>query len=130
VFRGNVLVGHDAVGTDTNETNRNLILTDGARADSTPFLEINCSDISASHGSATGQLDARHLFYLEARGIPRDQALRLIVLGFFREVLDRFDVPGVEDRAMAHIEREIDLADLDAFEVGTAAPLESADDLD
>ena len=113
----------DAVGTDTNETNRTLILTDGARADSTPFLEIFCSDIKASHGSATGQIDARHLFYLEARGIPRDQALRLIVLGFFREVLDRFDVPGVEDRAMAHIEREIDLADIDRIATTQAQPL-------
>ena len=125
VFRGNVLVEKDAVGTDTNETNRTLILTDGARADSTPFLEIFCSDITAGHGSATGQIDARHLFYLEARGIPRAQALRLIVMGFFREVLERFDVPGIEDRAMAHIEREIDLTDIDRIATTTAQPLES-----
>lgn len=125
VFRGNVLVEKDAVGTDTNETNRTLILTDGARADSTPFLEIFCSDITAGHGSATGQIDARHLFYLEARGIPRAQALRLIVMGFFREVLERFDVPGIEDRALAHIEREIDLTDIDRIATTTAQPLES-----
>ena len=125
VFRGNVWVGADAVGTDTNETNRTLILTDGARADSTPFLEIFCSDIQAGHGSATGQIDASHLFYLEARGIPRARALRLIVMGFFREVLERFDVPGIEDRAMAHIEREIDLTDLDRIATTRAQPLES-----
>ena len=112
VFRGNVLVEKDAVGTDTNETNRSLILTDGARADSTPFLEIFCADITAGHGSATGQIDARQLFYLEARGIPREQALRLIVFGFFREVLDSLDLPGVQERALAHIEREIEAADL------------------
>ena len=129
VFRGNVLVGKDAVGTDTNETNRTLILTDGARADSTPFLEIHCSDITAGHGSATGQIDARHLFYLEARGIPLDQALRLIVHGFFREVLDRFDVPGVEERALTHIEREIDRVDLATIGVSAPAPL-AGDDLD
>lgn len=123
VFRGNVWVGKDAVGTDTNETNRTLILTDGARADSTPFLEIFCSDITAGHGSATGQIDARHLFYLEARGIPRAQALRLIVMGFFREVLERFDVPGVQDRALAHIEREIDLTDIDRIATSQAQPL-------
>ena len=127
VFRGNVWVGADAVGTDTNETNRNLILTDGARADSTPFLEIFCSDITAGHGSATGQIDARHLFYLEARGIPRAEALRLIVMGFFREVLERFDVPGIADRAMAHIEREIDLTDIDRIATTQAAPLASDD---
>ena len=125
VFRGNVLVEKDAVGTDTNETNRTLILTDGARADSTPFLEIFCSDIKASHGSATGQIDARHLFYLEARGIPRAQALRLIVMGFFREVLERFDVPGIEDRALAHIEREIDLTDIDRIATTQAQPYAS-----
>ncbi len=81
VFRGNVFVHKDAVGTVTDENNRSLILSPGARADSTPFLEIECADITAGHGSATGQIDARHLFYLEARGIPRDQALRLIVHG-------------------------------------------------
>jgi Fe-S cluster assembly protein SufD len=118
IFRGNVWVGADAVGTDTNETNRSLILTDGARADSTPFLEIFCADITAGHGSATGQIDARHLFYLESRGIPRQQALRLIVFGFFREVLDELDLPGVQDRALAHIEREISTADLSRIGVG------------
>jgi Fe-S cluster assembly protein SufD len=66
VFRGNIFVHKDAVGTSTDETNRSLILTHGARADATPFLEIECSDITAGHGSATGQIDARHLFYLEA----------------------------------------------------------------
>jgi Fe-S cluster assembly protein SufD len=121
VFRGNVLVEAQAVGTDTNETNRSLILTDGARADSTPFLEILCADITAGHGSATGQIDARHLFYLEARGIPRDQAIRLIVFGFFREVLDMMDLPGLEDRAMAHIEQEIARADM--ARIGVSEPV-------
>jgi len=112
VFRGNVWVGKDAVGTDTNETNRSLILSDGAKADSTPFLEILCADIRAGHGSATGQLDEDHLFYLQARGIPRVEAVRLIVFGFFREVLDEVDLVGVRERTMAHIEREIETADL------------------
>jgi Fe-S cluster assembly protein SufD len=99
VFRGNIFVHKDAVGTDTDENNRSLILTEGARADATPFLEIECADITAGHGSATGQIDARHLFYLESRGIPREEALRLIVTGFFREVLTEVELPGVEDRA-------------------------------
>lgn len=121
VFRGNIFVGKDAVGTVTDENNRSLILTERARADATPFLEIECADITAGHGSATGQIDARHLFYLEARGIPRHQALRLIVYGFFREVLAELDLPGVEERALAHIEAEVERADLDAIEVSDAA---------
>jgi Fe-S cluster assembly protein SufD len=120
VFRGNVFVHKDAVGTVTDENNRSLILTPGARADSTPFLEIECADITAGHGSATGQIDALHLFYLESRGIPREQALRLIVDGFFREVLAEVDLPGVEERALSHIEAEIDAADLDAIGVSDA----------
>jgi Fe-S cluster assembly protein SufD len=121
VFRGNIFVGKDAVGTVTDENNRSLILTSKARADATPFLEIECADITAGHGSATGQIDARHLFYLEARGIPRHDALRLIVYGFFREVLAELDLPGVEARALAHIESEVESADLDAIEVSDAA---------
>ncbi|MEX1163708.1 MAG: Fe-S cluster assembly protein SufD [Nitriliruptor sp.] len=121
VFRGNVYVHKDAVGTSTDETNRSLILSPGARADSTPFLEIECADITAGHGSATGQIDARHLFYLESRGIPRDQALRLIVQGFFREILTEVDLPGVEDRAMGHIEAGIAAVDVASLAVSDAA---------
>ncbi len=120
VFRGNVFVHRDAVGTATDENNRTLILTEGARADATPFLEIECSDITAGHGSATGQIDARHLFYLEARGIPREQALRLIVTGFFRDVLAPIDLPGIEGAALAAIEEIVDTTDLSAVQVNDA----------
>lgn len=126
VFRGNIFVHKDAVGTATDETNRSLILSPGARADSTPFLEIECADITAGHGSATGQIDARHLFYLESRGIPREQALRLIVQGFFREILAEVDLPGVEDRAMSHIEAEIATVDVAALAVNDASLLDEA----
>ncbi len=121
VFRGNVFVHRDAVGTATDENNRSLILTEGARADATPFLEIECSDITAGHGSATGQIDARQLFYLEARGITRDDALRLIVYGFFREVIDEFDLPGVSEVALAAIEERIDAVDLSEVQVNDAS---------
>ncbi|MFA9445514.1 Fe-S cluster assembly protein SufD [Egicoccus sp. AB-alg6-2] len=121
VFRGNIFVHKDAVGTVTDENNRSLILTEGARADATPFLEIECADITAGHGSATGQIDARHLFYLEARGIPRAQALRMLVHGFFREVLTEIDLPGIEERALAHIERELAATDLDTLGINDAA---------
>jgi Fe-S cluster assembly protein SufD len=123
VFRGNIFVHKDAVGTSTDENNRSLILTHGARADATPFLEIECSDITAGHGSATGQIDARHLFYLESRGIRREVALRLIVNGFFLEVLDELDLPGVAERTAAHIERELAATDLDAITIDDAAAI-------
>jgi len=117
VFRGNVFVHRDAFGTSTDENNRSLILTEGARADATPFLEIECSDITAGHGSATGQIDARHLYYLQARGIDRDTALRMIVTGYFTEILEEADLPGVTDRAIAVIERRIADADLSVVQV-------------
>lgn len=117
VFRGNVFVHRDAVGTTTDENNRSLILTEGARADATPFLEIECSDITAGHGSATGQIDARHLYYLRSRGIDRDTALRMIVTGYFTEILDEADLPGISERALAVIERRIAAADLSAVQV-------------
>jgi Fe-S cluster assembly protein SufD len=117
VFRGNVFVHRDAAGTSTDENNRSLILTEGARADATPFLEIECSDITAGHGSATGQIDARHLYYLQARGIDRDTALRMIVTGYFTEILDEADLPGVSERAIATIERRIAAADLSVVQV-------------
>lgn len=126
VFRGNVFVHRDAVGTTTDENNRSLILTEGARADATPFLEIECADITAGHGSATGQIDALHLFYLEARGIRRDDALRLIVYGFFREVLNEAALPGIDDAARAIIEQRLESVDLSSVQINDAALRELA----
>ncbi len=111
VFRGHIYVHRDAVGSDSNETNKSLILTEGAKADSTPFLEIECSEVKAGHGSATGQVDENQLFYLRSRGIPPEEALRLVVFGFFSEVLERIDIPAVRERAMSHIAEEIDHVD-------------------
>jgi Fe-S cluster assembly protein SufD len=126
VFRGNVFVGRDAVGTSTDENNRSLILTEGARADATPFLEIECNDITAGHGSATGQIDARHLYYLRSRGIDRDTALRLIVRGYFADVLEEAGLPGVTEHALEVIERRIADADLSAIQVNDLAMREEA----
>ncbi|MEX0868951.1 MAG: Fe-S cluster assembly protein SufD [Nitriliruptoraceae bacterium] len=121
VFRGNIFVHRDAVGTATDENNRSLILTEGARADATPFLEIECADITAGHGSATGQIDALQLYYLQARGIARDDALRLIVFGFFREVLAELALPGIEESAMQAIEARVEAADLSQVQINDAA---------
>ena len=117
VFRGNIFVHRDAFGTATDENNRSLILTEGARADATPFLEIECSDITAGHGSATGQIDARHLYYLQSRGIDRDTAIRMIVTGYFTEILEEADLPGVTERAIEIIERRIADSDLSVVQV-------------
>ena len=81
--------GRRRVGTDTYELNRNLLLTDGARADSVPNLEIETGEIAgAGHASATGRFDDQQLFYLQARGIPEIEARRLVVRGFFADVID------------------------------------------
>ncbi|MBL7494842.1 Fe-S cluster assembly protein SufD [Frankia sp. CNm7] len=108
VWIGDVLIGADAVGTDTYEINRNLVLTDGARADSVPNLEILTGEVAgAGHASATGRFDDEVLFYLMARGIPAGEARRLVVRGFFGEVLDRIDVPALRDRVMAAVDAEL-----------------------
>jgi Fe-S cluster assembly protein SufD len=108
VWVGDVLIRAQAEGTDTYELNRNLVLTDGARADSVPNLEIETGEIiGAGHASATGRFDDEQLFYLQARGIPELEARRLVVRGFFAELVQRIGVPAVEDRLMASIEAEL-----------------------
>ena len=108
VWVGDVLIRAGAIGTDTFEVNRNLVLTDGARADSIPNLEIETGEIAqAGHASATGRFDDLQLFYLQARGIPEDQARRLIVRGFFGEIIAKVPVPAVRDRLTEAIEREL-----------------------
>ncbi|WP_222842840.1 Fe-S cluster assembly protein SufD [Bowdeniella nasicola] len=109
VWVGDVLIGHDATGTDTYELNRNLLLTEGARADSVPNLEIETGEIAgAGHASATGRFDDEQLFYLMSRGVPEDLARRLVVRGFFAELINRIGVPEVQDRLIAAIEAELD----------------------
>jgi Fe-S cluster assembly protein SufD len=112
VWIGDVLIRAAASGTDTFETNRNLVLTDGARADSVPNLEIETGEIAgAGHASATGRFDDEQLFYLQARGIPEDQARRLIVRGFFGEIIGKITVPAVRERLTAAIEHELELTE-------------------
>jgi Fe-S cluster assembly protein SufD len=108
VWVGDVLIRAEATGTDTYEANRNLVLTDGARADSVPNLEIETGEIvGAGHASATGRFDDEQLFYLRARGIPEDQARRLVVRGFFGEIIAKIAVPAVRERLTEAIEREL-----------------------
>lgn len=108
VWVGDVLIRAAGVGTDTFEVNRNLVLADGARADSIPNLEIETGEIvQAGHASATGRFDDLQLFYLQARGIPEDQARRLIVRGFFGEIISKIPVPFVQERLTEAVEREL-----------------------
>ena len=108
VWIGDVLIGPDATGTDSYEANRNLVLTDGARADSIPNLEIETGDIQgAGHASATGRFDDEQLFYLQARGIAEDEARRLVVLGFLSEIVQRIGVPELETELIEAIEHEL-----------------------
>lgn len=113
VWYGNIRIEPHAKGTTSDETNRNLVLSDGARADTIPWLEILTSDVvGCGHHSSVGQLDEQHLFYLESRGIPRAHAVRMLVYGFFSEVTDRIDMPGVTQTVIAEIEEEIEHGDL------------------
>jgi Fe-S cluster assembly protein SufD len=108
VWIGDVLIRPEATGTDSYEYNRNLVLTDGAHADSVPNLEILTGEVvGAGHASANGRLDDEHLFYLQARGIPLEEARRLVIRGFFGELIDRIGVPELEQRIAEEIEGEL-----------------------
>jgi Fe-S cluster assembly protein SufD len=108
VWIGDVRIRPDAVGTTTYEMNRNLLLSDGARADSVPNLEIETGNIvGAGHASATGRFDDLQLFYLQSRGIPEDEARRLVVRGFFADVVNRIGVPDLERQIMTTIEARL-----------------------
>jgi Fe-S cluster assembly protein SufD len=108
VWIGDVLIEVSATGTDTYEYNRNLVLTDGARADSVPNLEILTGEIrGAGHASANGRLEDIHLFYLMARGIPFEEARRLVIQGYFGELLDKIEVGEVRERVAKVVEAEL-----------------------
>ncbi len=108
VWIGDVLIRPEATGTDTYEYNRNLVLTDGTRVDSVPNLEILTGEITgAGHASASGRLEDHHLFYLMARGIPFDEARKLVIRGFFGQLIGTIEVPGLRDRITAAIEAEL-----------------------
>lgn len=112
VWVGDVLIRAEATGTDTFEVNRNLVLTDGARADSVPNLEIETGEIAgAGHASGTGRFDDEQLFYLRSRGIPEEQARRLVIRGFFGEIISKIAVPEVRERLTAAIEHELELTE-------------------
>ncbi len=95
VYSGLIRIGKDARRTVANQANRNLVLSPGATAESVPNLEIENNDVKCSHASAVGPVDDDHRYYLELRGVPTEEAERLIVLGFFADVLDRSPIAGL-----------------------------------
>jgi Fe-S cluster assembly protein SufD len=108
VWIGNVLIRKIAECIETFEQNDNLVLTDGAHADSVPNLEIETGEIEgAGHASTTGRFDDNHLFYLQSRGIEADEARRLVVHGFFHDIIRRIGVPELQDRLVAAVEAEL-----------------------
>ncbi|TDD10900.1 Fe-S cluster assembly protein SufD [Nonomuraea deserti] len=108
VWIGDVIIRVEAEGTDTYELNRNLILTDGARADSVPNLEILTGEVAgAGHASASGRLDDEHIFYLQARGIPYDEARRLVIRGFLGQLIEKIQVEEIRERVISALEAEL-----------------------
>ena len=108
VWIGDVFIRSAATGTDTYELNRNLLLTPGARADSVPNLEIETGEIvGAGHASTTGRFDDEQLFYLESRGIPAEEARRLVIRGFFAEIVAKLRIEEIEERIMNRIDAEL-----------------------
>lgn len=108
VWIGDVLIRNNATGTDSYEQNRNLVLTEGTRADSIPNLEIETGDIEgAGHASATGRFDDEHIFYLQSRGISAEEARKLVVRGFLIEVIAQIGDAATEERLQAAVEAEL-----------------------
>ena len=108
VWIGNVLIRKVAEGIETYEENRNLVLTDGCRADSVPNLEIETGEIEgAGHASATARFDDEQLFYLQSRGVSEKEAQRLVVHGFFNDLIKKVGVPSIEERLMSTVEAEL-----------------------
>jgi Fe-S cluster assembly protein SufD len=109
VWIGDVFIRGNAEGTDTYELNKNLLLTDGARADSVPNLEIETGEIvGAGHASTTGRFDDEQLFYLMSRGIPMAEARRLVIRGFFTEIINKIGNEVIEERLMSRIDSQLE----------------------
>lgn len=106
-FGGKIVVDEGATGTDAEQNNRNLLVSDGARMDSAPQLEIYCDDVRCGHGSATGELDANALFYMRQRGIPLDEARMMLTQAFMSDVVDAVGYEPVRDRLRHLVEKRL-----------------------
>jgi Fe-S cluster assembly protein SufD len=114
VFRGRVVVRQDAQQTDSEQQNRNILLTSRAEVDTKPEMEIYADDVKAAHGATIGQLDPDQLFFLRARGIREPEARRMLIQAFAREIIDRVEDPALARalaRAHGQVEEEIELGE-------------------
>ena len=115
VFNGHVLVRQDAAGTDARQSNRNILLTDTARVNSKPFLEIYNDDVKCSHGSTTGQLDQESMFYLRQRGIGEETARMLLMFAFADEIVSKIAIPQLrlrlEDMVKKRLQGELQICE-------------------
>ncbi len=108
IYQGLIQAARGAVRVDAYQMNRNLVLNEGARADSLPALEIDADDLKCSHGSATGSLDPEQIFYLRARGIAEAEARRLLIAAYFEEVIGKVSHAGVQDRLRAAVAQKME----------------------
>ena len=121
VWIGNVLIRQEAEGIETYEENRNLVLTDGCQADSVPNLEIETGEIEgAGHASATARFDDEQLFYLRSRGVSDKEARRLVLHGFFQDLIRKVGVPEIEERLTATVEDELAKNVLNGYEAASS----------
>ena len=107
-FGGKIIVKEHAARTDAAQTNRNLLIGSEARMQSNPQLEIYCDDVKASHGATTGQLDARALFYMQSRGIPEEEARKMLVQAFMNDILNDIELEPLRDRLKILVEKRLD----------------------
>jgi Fe-S cluster assembly protein SufD len=107
VYQGLIQVAEGAQRTDAYQANRNLLLSDKARADSIPGLEILANDVRCTHGATIGTVDEEQLHYLRTRGLPRAEAERLVVEGFFVPVLDRIPLESVREQLRGAIRHKL-----------------------
>jgi Fe-S cluster assembly protein SufD len=112
VFNGRIIVRPGAQRTDSKQTNNNLLLSQSARADSQPQLEIYADDVKCTHGSTVGPLDPTALFYLRSRGLGAEEARGLLTYGFGAEILDRITVPGARQRLDGEIRARLGVPDV------------------
>jgi Fe-S cluster assembly protein SufD len=108
LYYGTIHIRPHAFKSNAYQANRNLALSPHARALPNPQLEIENNDVRCTHGATVGQIDADHLFYLQSRGIPRDEARRLVVFGFFNQVLDKVTWSGMHDRLAEAIRQKME----------------------
>ena len=108
IYQGLIQAARGAIRVDAYQMNRNLVLNEGARADSLPALEIDADDLKCSHGSATGSLDPEQIFYLRARGIAEAEARRLLIAAFFEEVIGKIDHAGVQEHLRAAVAHKME----------------------